>query len=534
MKKALIVHGNLYIGHIDIDRLKSFGGEMEVLGREEIKSRVEGVHPNDIKTVGRDVYYENVYIEYDVQFLIYSTESITVLDSPKVLRSNVVVPAGVERYSTYTTVSGIINPPISVSEPYKTLGVGTRSKGWDVGYICSNLHGKINPYAKFKTVIDPDMFASNNARGTYWYRSSKYYSATQPCGISVTKLGNNVGERITSANIAKRVEWRESYNPPTGGTASPFRLADFNGYNHLEDIPFGCTYPQSSTLFVGDKMEGDSYKSMFMGGFVGDPLNFDRISALDMASSFMYKLPAGSYGIVGFLAEHEGSVFIKTVNVTASNSIPLVNLNISETKEAMMYGYVVDKGSTYLYPVFCNKEVPYWKLVSDVGNELEVILFPKEFSGSLRTVYFKKITEVIVPNYVMRAYKYGSNFKEPFAPLLNPVQYNGEDSKLDIELEVIVPPNGNGSINVIPNIGYRFTTLSGYNVVQEYPSYEAGAWTKATYDGKTVDAYHFKRYTIKDMYRKENGYEHKVGSLPIYWTSPNDPTITGSFYIWLE
>lgn len=215
MKKALIVHGNLYIGHIDIDRLKSFGGEMEVLGREEIKSRVEGIHPNDIKTVGRDVYYENVRIADGVQFFIYSSGSITVLDSPKVLRSTVVVPVGVERFAMYAAQSGVINPPISVSEPYFALGVGRRTHGWDVGYICHNGHGRTNGLSRYKPVKGTSKQVLTEAQ----FKEANY-------GMQIPLA--------SSVNIDEIATKKWEYLPPQ--TGDTFRLHDFSLYNHMATI----------------------------------------------------------------------------------------------------------------------------------------------------------------------------------------------------------------------------------------------------------------------------------------------------------
>lgn len=239
MKKALIVHGNLYIGHIDIDRLKSFGGEMEVLGREEIKSRVEGIHPNDIKTVGRDVYYENVRIADGVQFFIYSSGSITVLDSPKVLRSaeSNAVPSNVQRYSTFAAEGGVINPPVSASDPYKVLGVGSRKTGWDVGYICSNRHNKINIWSLHKpNGLVPDLFLPESANEDSGALLIPRYAAAD----------------INELQILNHALWIYPSYYPVG------RLADFSGYRHNARPPIfylDVTPVPGSSVNIGDTIK---------------------------------------------------------------------------------------------------------------------------------------------------------------------------------------------------------------------------------------------------------------------------------------
>lgn len=51
---------------------------------------------------------------------------------------------------------GLINAPVSVSDPYYVMGVGQYNGTWDLGYICSNHHGAINKWSRKKPYSEPD------------------------------------------------------------------------------------------------------------------------------------------------------------------------------------------------------------------------------------------------------------------------------------------------------------------------------------------------------------------------------------------
>lgn len=98
---------------------------------------------------------------------------------------------------------GKITAPVSIEDVCQVLGVTTR----DVGYLCSNQHGKINMWSKCKPVIVNDMQNITQeqlkaaAYGLQWYQS---------------------GDSLT---------YSIKYLPPVGDTNWK-RLTDFVGYNH--------------------------------------------------------------------------------------------------------------------------------------------------------------------------------------------------------------------------------------------------------------------------------------------------------------
>lgn len=103
--------------------------------------------------------------------------------------------------------NGIITAPINMKDPYTCMGVGATADGYNNEYICSNAHGKTNPWSKWKPVIvnTPQDITEEQlkaaAYGLQWYQS---------------------GDSLT---------YSIKYNPPKLGE-NWFRINDFIGYNH--------------------------------------------------------------------------------------------------------------------------------------------------------------------------------------------------------------------------------------------------------------------------------------------------------------
>lgn len=105
--------------------------------------------------------------------------------------------------------NGIITPPIGLQEVYSLLGVAKQGTYYDVGYICSNSHGRTNKASRYKPV--------------------KNSSLSELSESNFKSLCYGFGDKNTSSDIASR-KW--DYIPPTGGNSSPYRLTDFANYNH--------------------------------------------------------------------------------------------------------------------------------------------------------------------------------------------------------------------------------------------------------------------------------------------------------------
>lgn len=141
--------------------------------------------------------------------------------------------------------NGKITAPINLGgDVYPTLGIGATSNGYDLGYACANTHGKINKWSKYKPVRQP-----------YLDYHSDYWKANDGlCGLSVVGYmspGTLNGGFLK--NLFDGVDW--GYNAPTGGDSAPYRVLDFNGYNHNAIVPFGDNVPSDVYLDTSNNLE---------------------------------------------------------------------------------------------------------------------------------------------------------------------------------------------------------------------------------------------------------------------------------------
>lgn len=111
----------------------------------------------------------------------------------------------------------VITEPISASDPYEVLGVSSRSSGWDIGYICSNVHGKINKWSRYKPVKYTSFAPLTEAQ----FKAANY-------GF-ITPSANRFPENIVNKTY--------EYSPPVKDT-NPMRLTDFVGYINSERPPY--------------------------------------------------------------------------------------------------------------------------------------------------------------------------------------------------------------------------------------------------------------------------------------------------------
>lgn len=133
-------------------------------------------------------------------------------------------PAGeVKMSNTGTTISQPINLAADV---YKVLGIAPQNGVYDIGYACSNNHGKTNKWSKYKPIHFNKIGILTNAE-----RISANHGLT---------LSNAT---FLDSKINGYTDW--TYSPPTGGSGSPYRITDFantdeqgyTGYNQNAVAP---------------------------------------------------------------------------------------------------------------------------------------------------------------------------------------------------------------------------------------------------------------------------------------------------------
>lgn len=244
-----------------------------------------------------------------------------------------------------------ITAPIRVTDVKQVLGVDNNN----VGYLCSNQHGKINMFSKYKPVRLRDLFPNRNSD---WWRA--YDGVRGNCGISYP-IYQSANELKAIYNDASKPNNGWEYAPPrgvSGNIVEPFRLADFNGYYHGAQSPINSitisppsgspkqdihisfyvnftTSTRSDELMLADIGDfGNYYIGMvelrggFFSGISGSSIKIGETDVPTIQYTKQYAT-AGNYTLYPALMEH--------TNSSASNFfIPLpgvkpIGLTISET-----------------------------------------------------------------------------------------------------------------------------------------------------------------------------------------------------------
>lgn len=131
---------------------------------------------------------------------------------------------------------GKITAPVNTDDVATVLGVNSH----DVGYLCSNAHGKINKWAKHKPV---------KAMNKYDTTETTYKSDAGNCGLTPPAAYTSRSALIDGMTSGTGTgSW--TYDPPTGGDF-PYRLTDFDGYDNNAVPPFG-SIPENQTLVLKD------------------------------------------------------------------------------------------------------------------------------------------------------------------------------------------------------------------------------------------------------------------------------------------
>lgn len=204
-------------------------------------------------------------------------------------------------------VSVRIEKPLSLEAICTRLGVPkiTTSHGqaYDVAYLCSNLHGKINPGALYKPVryVGPAQVA-----GYYKAQDNGY-------GFNLKKILFDSPSLLLTAlqNNAAGYE----YQPPVPGNAERHfsRLTDFEGYHH--GATKAWTVPQDTTVNANNP-----------GG-----VPWGEFDATDTFSPYMIAEAKGFaakyYGVIAWRATGLPKSFIVTnTKTTETGTVSLVGL----------------------------------------------------------------------------------------------------------------------------------------------------------------------------------------------------------------
>lgn len=143
--------------------------------------------------------------------------------------------------------NGIITAPISTSEPYYVMGVGVYNGVFDLAYICSNQHGKINKWSEYKPFI--------------------FNSPFSPTLDQIKFINYGLKDPDVSVDIETASKKEYVYQAPNRATDWK-RLTDFDKYNHYATPP--CVGVGD---YIIDLFFQNTQTFQFMYGFDGISLN---------------------------------------------------------------------------------------------------------------------------------------------------------------------------------------------------------------------------------------------------------------------
>lgn len=116
---------------------------------------------------------------------------------------------------------GVITAPVTTTDVSTVLQVSSH----DVGTLCR--HGRINMWSRFKPVTIPNPAPD---RDTEWWRASD-----GSCNIILPEVKNIYSQVVDT--ITEDGTNGYSYRKVRGGATAPYRLADFNKYDHYASPP---------------------------------------------------------------------------------------------------------------------------------------------------------------------------------------------------------------------------------------------------------------------------------------------------------
>lgn len=308
----------------------------------------------------------------------------------------------------YTTAS----EGISTSEVAACLGdYRVTARGRDIGLLCTS--PKINLWAKYKPVGDPTRkplkdksmgYRGNNGAGTCGISYVTYNQYDLLGGIVTTD--SNTKNKPHFGDLIKSTDADHAYVPPKGGTAEPYRLLDFDGYEHKATTLWNVVAP---TILGKGKPDNITFTQFRVGEYAymnsishNSPTALTLIDIMQglkasgetelvvyekIASSYFrdYDIrDSKSYGYIGIVAlvkdkydEYKGVGFCsKSVGSVTGDDLNSFNSDISNIIDALGGE---PEGTLMLVPVVCNYSTGgVWvQLTLGLMPNLRVIPLPK-------------------------------------------------------------------------------------------------------------------------------------------------------------
>lgn len=246
------------------------------------------------------------------------------------------------------SVSGnVIVAPVSIDDVRRVLG----DSSTDEGTLCKS--SRINALAKHKPVPYNKLFPSGNE---HVQGMNNDYSLSKPSQFAVAQLyskGSTIGDNIFSNDRAL------TYIHPNGGLTQPYRLPDFNGYDHKADFSNSGLGQKLFRINIFGISENKAYINNSMGiglQFASKAkngiLNFYEVMTdgnLSVYPSLLFQLPAATQSETDYISK--GGFVYKIISAPytlAQMSSGAVNLGYPYNIQAVSGGTTYNLGSFIL------------------------------------------------------------------------------------------------------------------------------------------------------------------------------------------
>lgn len=250
--------------------------------------------------------------------------------------------------------NGIVTAPINPKEVYQLLGISPANGLYDIGYLCSNNHGKINMWSRFKPINIYDKYNPSYAPG--WYRGDQL-----DCGLVAKKT--SVKQDIIDWYNSNTKGW--SYYAPFGDLGgvkiSPFRLLDFDGYDHRAE-PFLSNFrvlpkaiENGSLSFYIDEVHDDNISTDTEGSVSTEPGSL-RGKEIWIDGKFLNKWYRGV-----IITNTAGSIKI----LAAGHKDVAGNFDVGFP---VFNQHTLSKGTYYVYPFLSKEPQDYGPGISETNN----------------------------------------------------------------------------------------------------------------------------------------------------------------------
>lgn len=301
----------------------------------------------------------------------------------------------------YNPSTTIVSAPVSFTDVQNALGVSYI----DLAALCTA--STINKWAKYKPVVYPSVSDSNDGKGTV-------------INTSTTKQMYGLNVPITSDpfTVYKNGGGEWTYTKPSGGAASPYRLADFNGYRNNATPPIYTGFAKDvfqnfnifETAFIIDFTVGNSLSIM---DFSSAPSVSDNIRI----GAILYQCPAATKTDLSTwqrlltISTTNAALMRKTITIA---DLAAQNVHINDGSFYAFVLYLADNSqhvnftipwdnSHYFAALYEAKALPFFSIVSpyiwmmpDINVPSRYFAFTPSASstytpGSLSTTFYLRI-----------------------------------------------------------------------------------------------------------------------------------------------